>query len=175
MTSMHRGRRLLIFGIISGLIVAADQVTKYLIMAGLPMNSGLTVVPGFFDLIHVRNTGAAFGIGADSGWSFRGGFFILMSFAVMAVIIWMMIAGPVADMLLVIAYALFFGGAVGNLVDRLRFGAVIDFIDLHWGDLHWPAFNVADSALCVGVALFFVHFLLAKDTVRVDTGSRGEK
>jgi signal peptidase II len=162
MTSMHRGRRLLIFGTISVLIVVADQVTKYLILAWLPMNSGLTVVPGFFDLIHVRNTGAAFGILADSGWTFRGGFFILMAFAVLAVIMWMLIFGPAVDALLVTTYALFCGGAVGNLVDRLRFGAVVDFIDVHWGDLHWPAFNVADSALCVGVALFFVHFFLSK-------------
>ncbi|MBI5572377.1 MAG: signal peptidase II [Desulfomonile tiedjei] len=172
---MHRGRRILIFGIISVLIVVADQVTKYLIVAWLPVNSGLTVIPGFLDIIHVRNTGAAFGIGADSAWTFRGGFFILMSFAVLAVIVWMLISGPAVDTLLVTTYALFCGGAVGNLVDRLRFGAVVDFIDVHWGDLHWPAFNVADSALCVGVALFFVHFLLAKDTVRVDTVSHGEK
>jgi signal peptidase II len=66
--------------------------------------------------------------------------------------------------LLLIAYSLFFGGAAGNLVDRIRFGEVIDFLDLHVGTLHWPAFNVADSSLCVGTALLFVHFIFRRDT-----------
>lgn len=159
---MHRCTRLLVFGIISSLVVTADQVTKYLIMAWLPLNSGLTIVPGFFELVHVRNAGAAFGILADSGWNFRGAFFIVVSCVVLAVILGMMISSPALEPLLSTAYALFFGGAVGNLVDRLRFGVVIDFIDLYWRGYHWPAFNVADTALCVGVALFFLHFLFSR-------------
>ena len=63
---------------------------------------------------------------------------------------------------LLAGYSLFFGGALGNLIDRIRFGEVIDFLDVHWGNLHWPAFNVADSALCVGAGLFLLHVVLKK-------------
>jgi len=63
------------------------------------------------------------------------------------------------DWPLTVGYALFVGGTLGNLVDRIRFGEVVDFLDFHWGSLHWPAFNLADSALCVGIGLFFLHFL----------------
>ncbi len=89
-------------------------------------------------------------------------FFILLSFAAMVVIAWMIHSSPEIELGLLAGYSLFFGGALGNLIDRIRFGQVIDFIDVHWGNLHWPAFNIADSALCVGAGLFLLHVVLKK-------------
>jgi signal peptidase II len=80
----------------------------------------------------------------------------------MAVILWITVTATEIPVDLRVGYGLFLGGIVGNLIDRARFLAVVDFIDVHVGSYHWPAFNVADSALCVGTALFFYHFLLRK-------------
>lgn len=143
-------------------VAVPDQMTKALVAAYIPLHSGFEVIPGYLDVVHVRNPGAAFGMMADSHSWFRILFFPLVSVAAIAVILWITITTAVIPLDLLVGYGLFLGGIVGNLVDRARFFAVIDFIDVHIGALHWPAFNVADSALCVGTALFFYHFLLRK-------------
>ncbi len=156
--------RWLIFGIIAGLILVADQVTKQMVVESIPLNRGVDLVPGFVDLVHVRNPGAAFGIFSGSTWDLRKVFFIVVSVAALAVIVTLFVTSRQMPWQLLVGYALFFGGAVGNLVDRIRYGEVIDFLDVHWGHYHWPAFNVADSALCVGVGLFALHILTTKET-----------
>ena len=98
--------------------------------------------------------------GSDS--AFRSIFFLLITFVALAIILWMVIFSREMDLFLFSGYALFFGGALGNLTDRIRFGEVTDFLDFHVAGLHWPAFNVADSALCAGTAFFFLHFLFRK-------------
>ena len=115
-----------------------------------------------FDLTHVQNPGGAFGFLATLGPQARGVIFILVSVLAVAVILWFYMQTPVQQRWLAFGFALIFGGAIGNLVDRLRFGAVIDFIDLYIGDLHWPAFNIADSAITVGVAIFAFHVMFRK-------------
>lgn len=157
-------RKYLIFGLVAFLILAADQFTKYLVLAYVPLNGGFEIVPGYVDLVHARNPGAAFGIMAGSLWGFRSTFFLLISVVALAIILWMLIRFKESGLLLLLGYAFFFGGAAGNLVDRIRYGEVIDFLDFHVANVHWPAFNVADSALCIGTALFFLHFFIRKPT-----------
>jgi len=124
----------------------------------IPLGSGIAVIPGTFDLIHTRNPGAAFSIGSDLGCIF----FVSITVVALCVILWIVLWSHETGVWLTAAYALFFGGACGNLIDRLRFGEVVDFLDVHRGNLHWPAFNVADAALCVAAGLFLLHLLVEK-------------
>ncbi|MDR3357587.1 MAG: signal peptidase II [Desulfovibrio sp.] len=145
-------RRYALLGGMAALAFALDQASKWRIMASLPEHRAITVIPGYFDLINIRNRGAAFGFlnRPDIEWQF-----------------WLFLAATVVAVGAILALArnarqepLFFmglgcilGGALGNLADRLRFRAVVDFLDFHIGALHWPAFNVADAAICAGAFL----------------------
>jgi len=155
-------KRLTFLAIAACLLVIADQVTKFLVISSISLNGAMELIPGVADLVHARNPGAAFGMMAGSAWEFRSLFFILVSVAALVIIAAVVAFSKDIDSYLLLAYSLFFGGALGNLVDRIRFGEVIDFLDLHWGGLHWPAFNVADSALSVGAVLFVFHLLLKR-------------
>jgi signal peptidase II len=152
-------KRLTIFALVAGLIVAADQATKYLVLTYVPFGSGIEIIPGYLNLVHVRNTGAAWGIAAGPKWGFSSIVLLSISVVVLAAILAAVIFFRPDPGSGLVGYACFFGGALGNLIDRARFGEVIDFVDVHAGDLHWPAFNVADSALCVGAGLFLIQFL----------------
>jgi len=159
-TNVHIVKRLTFLALIACLLLAADQLTKFLVISRIPLNGAICLIPGVADLVHARNPGAAFGMMAGSAWEFRSIFFILVSVAALVVILVLVAVSSDIDSYLLLAYSLFFGGALGNLVDRIRFGEVIDFLDVHWGNLHWPAFNVADSALSVGAIIFVLHVLL---------------
>ena len=130
--------------LISGLTLAADQLTKFLVVASFEPRTSLPLLPPVLHLTYVQNTGAAFGL-------FKGQqmLFIGCSFLVIGWIVWELTAKPFRDLSSLWACALILGGAVGNLIDRLRLGYVIDFIDLRV----WPVFNIGDSAITVGVAL----------------------
>jgi signal peptidase II len=143
-------------------VLVLDLFTKMLVMEHLPLGAGIPVISGLFDVTHVRNPGGAFGFLATMGPQARGVIFILVAVLAVAVILWFYMHTPVQQRWLAFGFALIFGGAIGNLVDRLRFGAVIDFIDVYFGDLHWPAFNIADSAITVGVAIFAFHVMFRK-------------
>jgi signal peptidase II len=144
--------------IVSLITIFLDQATKFYIARTLPLHSMITVIENFFTITYLRNKGAAFGMLATSPW--RLPFFIIVS--LVAVVVIFVVIKKLRDDQKLAAYALslIFAGALGNLIDRIRFGEVIDFIFVHWYDHYWPAFNVADSAICVGV------FLLALDMVR---------
>jgi signal peptidase II len=161
---MNESRRITIpvFILIAGLTVAADQLTKYLVIASVPFGGAVEIISGAVNLVHTRNPGAAFGIMSGSEWQFRSVFFICVSIAALMLILTFIVFSDDLDGYLIAGYSLFFGGALGNLVDRVRFGEVIDFLDVHWHNLHWPAFNVADSALCAGAALFLLHIVTRK-------------
>ena len=141
---------------ISLAIILLDAVTKWLVSANIALHDAVTIVPDLFSLVHVRNTGAAFGIGANA--DSRVVPLLLNSGAILVFLIVVAYAlrTPLHDRALQIGLHLILGGAIGNLVDRFRFGYVVDFLDFYVRDHHWPAFNVADSAICVGIALLFL-------------------
>jgi signal peptidase II len=151
-----------VFGVVAVLVSVVDQAAKYLVAASIPLDGGIVLIPGYLNLVHARNAGAAFGLLARSEWDLRGAFFVVVSLAAVAVILWLLATSNDVDWRLLGGYSLFFGGALGNLIDRIRFGEVIDFLDVHVGSSHWPAFNLADSALCIGTGLFVLHFVSAR-------------
>jgi len=159
---VERGTRLVIFAAIAGAIVILDQLTKQILAASIPLHRGVELIPGFLDLVHTRNPGAAFGLWSASGGTGRAIFLMAASVVALVLILWLTFSTEDLDWPLLIACAVFFGGALGNLIDRIQYGEVIDFLDVHAGDLHWPAFNVADSALTVGAAIFILHFVLSR-------------
>ncbi len=141
--------------ILSIVIIALDIWTKALVLARIEMYETISVIPNFFQLVHVRNTGAAFGIGANAGSKLVPFLLNFGALAVFCVVLVYAFRSPVTDRVLQTGLHLILGGAVGNLLDRFRFGYVVDFLDVYIGTYHWPAFNVADSAICVGIALLF--------------------
>jgi signal peptidase II len=143
--------RFRLLGLIAGAVVLLDQLTKVYIDRTFNLYDSLTVVPNFFDITYLRNKGAAFGILADS--AMRVPFFIGVSLLAVVIILWYFRQLPPEQTGQQVGLSLILGGALGNLVDRVRLGEVIDFLDVHWYRYHWPAFNVADSAICVGVGL----------------------
>lgn len=145
-------RRYRILGLAAVVALVLDQVSKWIVMQYIPEHRPITVIEGLFDLVNIRNRGAAFGFlnRSDIEWQFWL-FLVATIVAVWAIIV--LVRSSDEDPLLFTALGLVMGGALGNLVDRVRFRAVVDFLDFYWGDWHWPAFNVADSAIFVGAVL----------------------
>jgi len=140
-------------------VMALDAWTKWMISDRIDLHDSVTLIPNVFQLVHVRNTGAAFGIGANAeshivplllNVGAIGVFFVVVAYAFRT---------AVTDRVLQVGLHLILGGAIGNLIDRFRLGYVVDFLDVYvnWGGVshHWPAFNVADSAICIGIGLLF--------------------
>jgi signal peptidase II len=140
-------------------VIALDQFTKWLVDHGIGLHHSIPVIPQLVNLTHVRNKGAAFGILSNAGPLISTVVLTGFSLVAIGVIVMIWIQSRQAGRIFIVGLALILGGALGNLVDRFRLGEVIDFIDLYWRDLHWPAFNVADSAITVGVVLLLIHFL----------------
>lgn len=137
-------------------LLGLDQLSKFLVVASLDLYEVRPLVPGFFNLVHVTNKGAAFSIFASVDSPLRHYFFVVVNsvaFLGLTIAAWKMRTN---HLLYRVSFAMIAAGAIGNLIDRLRFGAVIDFLDFYVGAYHWPAFNVADSAICVGVVVLFV-------------------
>lgn len=151
-------------------VVALDQLTKYLATIHLVRGS-IELLP-FLNLTLVHNTGAAFGFLNDAaGW--QNLFFIAIATIACVVIVFMLRRMPSGEVLVGIGLALILGGALGNLIDRLLYGHVIDFIDFYYGSWHWPAFNVADSAITIGAAiLIFDAFGLGPQKTEALKGDR---
>ena len=146
-------------GLISGAILVLDQVTKFLVENTMTMHQSIDILPNVASLTYLRNTGAAFGFLAGARSSLRVIFFALISSVAIGCIVYLIRGLRPRQKILLLSLSLILGGAMGNLIDRLRLGEVIDFIDLHWYDVHWPAFNVADSAISIGVVLLFIQML----------------
>lgn len=147
-------RRYRIFLWAIGVLVVCDQLTKVYIDKTFVLGESRRVITHFFHITYIRNPGAAFGILADS--AVRLPFFISVSLLAIAGILWYVRRVPADPPWQHLALGLILGGAVGNLIDRVRLGAVIDFLDVHWYNYHWPAFNLADSGICVGVGILLV-------------------
>jgi signal peptidase II len=143
--------------VLSLVVIVVDQWTKYLIHSRFRWGESVGVIQNLFALTYVRNTGAAFGLLHRAPSWFRDPFFILVPVVALFVILFILMTLPPDQKKAVVGLSLVFGGAIGNLIDRLRFGYVIDFLDFHWKEVyHWPAFNVADSSIVVGVGLMFL-------------------
>ncbi|WP_301070885.1 signal peptidase II [uncultured Desulfovibrio sp.] len=129
-------------------LLALDQASKLLVMACIPEHRPVPVIPGVFDLVNIRNRGAAFGFlnRSDIEWQF----WLFLAATLVAVWAIVVLARSTRRPLLLAGLGLILGGALGNLVDRLRFRAGVDFLDLYWRGWHWPAFNVADMGICLG-------------------------
>jgi signal peptidase II len=130
-----------------------------MVMQGLMLGDNLEVIPGFFTVTHIRNAGGAFGLLAGEATRTRAFFFLALSGIALGVIVYLYAKLPPGKPWIAAALAMIFGGAMGNMVDRLRFGEVVDFLDFHIGAVHWPAFNVADSAISVGAGILFFSAL----------------
>ena len=148
----------LIFSLTAAGVLIIDQLSKIYINSSMDLHTSITVIENYFNITYLRNKGAAFGFLANN--SYRLPFFILVSLVAIVVIGVAFYRLRPDQKLATFCLALILSGAVGNLIDRVRLGEVIDFIDVHWYQYHYPAFNVADSAICVGV------FLLAIDMFR---------
>jgi signal peptidase II len=141
-------------------VFAVDQVTKSIVVARLGFHDYVPIVDGLLNIVHARNPGAAFSFLADApGW-FRGPFFVLLTLVAMVIVVGVIRRLPPEDRLLRFALGAVLGGALGNLCDRLRYGEVIDFIDVYWRSYHWPAFNVADSSISIAVMAVVLQTLL---------------
>jgi signal peptidase II len=157
--------RYTLFAILTVAGLLLDQVTKLYIDRTMQLFDSIPVLPDFFHITYVRNRGAAFSFLSDASW--RLPFFIGISLVASIAILVAFHKLRDDQKLAQVSLAMIFSGALGNLIDRVRLGEVIDFLDAHWYRHHWPAFNVADSLICVGV------FLLAADMLLEDKRLKG--
>lgn len=158
----------------AAIILALDLVTKAWIVATLGYRDGYPVLEGFFNIVHARNTGAAFGLLADADRALVIPFFVIVGAAALIFLTILVRRLPPGSRLLAATLGSVAGGAVGNIIDRVRYGYVVDFLDVHIGRHHWPAFNVADIGITVGVSLLVLLSLLGRDEGLFEPGTSGE-
>jgi signal peptidase II len=157
-------QRYLLFTALAATGIIIDQITKIVVDRSMQLYDSIPIFENFFHLTYVRNKGAAFSFLSNASW--RLPFFITVS--IIAAVVILIAFGKLRDDQKVAhtSLALIFSGAVGNLIDRIRLGEVIDFLDAHWYRHHWPAFNVADSLICVGVFLLAVDMVLEEKRLK---------
>jgi len=143
-------------------VVFFDQLTKQIILKGMAIHETIPVIQGFFDLVHVRNRGMAFGIMNNAESSSGMWLLLAMSSAAIVLLLVWFFRMKGEGVFFTLSLSLILGGAVGNIIDRLRFGEVIDFLDVYVGSYHWPAFNVADAAITVGTFMIAANLLFAR-------------
>lgn len=163
--------------LLSPLVILADQLTKLWVILHVPLGKEISVLPGYFEIVHRQNPGAAFSMLADWDSKFRNGFFFAVSVVAMSVLFALYAKTDERERRVQIPLALILGGAVGNLLDRLYQGVVTDFLHFHWRDeiadfaflgknfrfaLSWPAFNIADSAITCGAIFLVLQILFAR-------------
>jgi signal peptidase II len=156
----NRGR----YGLIVATVVVLDQITKILVKQLMVLHESRTLVEGILSLTYVQNRGAAFGILSDADLPYQSWMFSIVSLLALIAIAIYAVRLPHSDRLAQTALSLVMGGACGNLIDRARHGYVIDFVDVYWKGHHWPAFNVADSCISVGVCLLLLDILRSPST-----------
>ncbi len=149
-------------GLVSGGVLIVDQVTKFLITQYLALYEHIVVIENFFNINHVLNPGGAFGFFATQSLGVRRFVFLFLSSLVAVFVVWLYKKTAHTHVFLSYGLAMIFGGALGNLVDRFRFGKVVDFLDFYYGTAHWPAFNIADSAISIGMGILIYHVLFNK-------------
>jgi signal peptidase II len=154
-------KKYLVLLVLSALIVSLDQLTKLFVHTQFRLGESMTIIPNLFNFTYVRNYGAAFGFMSESHPAFREVFFLSMPPIALLIIILILRTVQDDDWKQIVSLSLIFGGAIGNYIDRLRFRYVIDFIDLHFRNIYsWPAFNIADSTIVLGVCILLLTVVL---------------
>lgn len=157
-----RSGKYLISAIVALIVIAVDQYTKHLIIESFALHHSLTVIENFFDLVHTRNRGIAFGLFAGQGSRTQTIVLVVTSCLAIAFILYLLKGLQGKHRYATVTLSLILGGAIGNLTDRIRWGEVVDFIDLHWYQYHWPAFNAADAAISTGLVLLIIGLVTKK-------------
>ena len=156
---MSLSKRSILICVVGALVLALDQATKAVALGHLDRSTSIPVIDGFFDLTLVQNPGGVFGLFRDLAPGARGVLFTVIPGAAIALILLYAWKAAPDGFFARGSLAMILGGALGNLTDRLRFGFVIDFLDFYWRGYHWPAFNVADTAICTGIGLLMLETL----------------
>jgi signal peptidase II len=159
---MEHGKKYIRFSSVAMVVVLLDQATKGWILAKVPLYKSIAIIPGLFNITHVHNPGGAFGFLAQNGSPWRHWIFLGASLLAVIMIIYFHHQTPPSHPFLALGLSLIFGGAIGNLIDRLRLGEVVDFLDFYIATYHYPTFNIADSAVTIGVGIFIIHIVLRK-------------
>lgn len=146
---------------IAVLIFLGDQATKAMVEASIPEHAIIPVLPRFFNLTHIKNPGAAFGLFSDSPAPWKTALLIVISGALLLTVVGVVWKNRRLQWEASVGLALILGGALSNLIDRIRFGRVIDFLDLYFRGYHWPAFNLADSAIVVGAGFLILQVVVS--------------
>ena len=155
-------RKYLLPAIISLSVIVLDQCTKYLIIKSFALYQSLTVIEHYLTIVHTRNRGIAFGLFSGPGSGMRVFLLIATSLLAIVFILYLLSSLKGKHTYATVTLSFILGGAIGNLIDRIRWGAVVDFIDLHWYHYHWPAFNCADSAISIGLVLLIIGIITKK-------------
>jgi signal peptidase II len=152
----------IVFAVAAGVLLL-DQLTKWYVREAVGLYESIPVIDSFFHITHVRNKGGAFSLFAGASDAVRLPFFLGVAMVAIVVLTYMVRRINPGDVILLLAFGCILGGAMGNFVDRALAGEVTDFLDVHWRGYHWPAFNVADSAISVGMVVLVAHSLFARD------------
>ena len=155
----------------SNILIILDQYTKMWVNTHIPKHRFIMVIDNFFAITHIRNPGVAFGLGAD--WSAEYKTYLFIGFSIIAIIAILVFfhQTPPENKMVRVGLILIFSGAIGNLIDRILYQEVIDFLDFFVGSYHWPAFNIADSCITIGVLLMFMDLIQTGKTPRVEDSS----
>lgn len=148
-----------LLAIISSAVIVLDQLSKLMIVRSIRIHDVVPVINGFFNLVHARNRGMAFGLMNRSHVDFYSYTLVAATFVAVVLLVYWFSRIRTEDKRLIFGFSLILGGAVGNLIDRVRFHEVVDFLDFYLGSYHWPAFNVADSAITVGALGMALYML----------------
>jgi signal peptidase II len=151
--------------IIVSIVILFDQISKRIILAYVPLFSSINVIPGFFDITHLQNPGGAFSFLANQSVLVRKIVFLALPFAALFLLFYFYKKTSEKEKWFLFSLALIIGGACGNLIDRFLMGKVVDFLDFYIKNMHWPPFNIADSAILVGMVIFAGHIIIKKDSV----------
>lgn len=147
-------------------VVVLDRITKWVVVKTIVLEDAISIIPGFFRLTHLENTGAAFSLFAESTSPFKTALLITFSVAALAVVAYLLWKNRDEFNITTLSLSLILGGAIGNLWDRLADGMVTDFLDFYLGNHHWPPFNIADSAIVVGALLLLTRMMRAEKPVQ---------
>ena len=158
---MQKPKKYLTVTLVAALTIGADQLIKYFICQRLPKYSVTEVVSDYFNIVHYRNSRIAFGLLKNYGSDYKTASLIIVSCVALLLLFYLITQIKRDQNLQTWGLSLVLGGAVGNLIDRFRLGEVVDFLDFHWHSHHWPAFNIADAAISVGIGLIILDEVIA--------------